>query len=624
MRTSMTIAALGALLVAMAGCKRIDPLFCSEEKPCTDPERPFCDLLGEWEASEGVGRTCIPCPLPEGCETGVDAGGGDAGWDAGGDGGEAPAATALVRPVNGYYTGSLHASNPGLAEHPLRPRFVWQEVEAATSYQLQIEDSCDVGSFMTCGFDSPEIDISVTATSFVPEVDLPVSSSPPVGRRYYWRVRACTGTACSAWSRVYYLNVGRVWSDFDGDGYADIVVGAPRKTGNDAGAAYVYYGGPDGPPTSASLTLNHPEAQANAGFGSVVVAIGDVNGDGFGDALVTAPSQDVSGVTDRGKAYVYLGSAAGLSATPARSLDSPLAFTGNYGASGAAGDINGNGFTDVAIGAPAIGRVSVYYGSVSGVPAQPAQVLGDTLVGFGSSVAIGDFDGDGYSDLAVGAPSLQDGLAAPGEVFVYSGSATVVESDPVVMEVPAGETARGGFGVHIAATSDRGNDGFEGLAVADVLEIMGVVYLFRGQTGGLASEPVAELSALVTGLAAGGDVNADGHADVIVGHWNYSMITPLNSGFVFWRGESGSAPTPIVRHVLARGYVATSVGDVNGDGVDDVIVGLASKTDSDIAVGEVGVYFGSLTGVAELPSLDISSPDGEADSGFGASVAAGR
>jgi hypothetical protein len=227
----------------------------------------------------------------------------DAAPDARLDVGCAVEAPALLAPANGALTGTFRASSRGT----LRPTFRWLP-GCAETYELEVDDSCPA-SFGGCTFPSPELSMrDLVGTSARPPSDLPVSTSAPVGRRYYWRLRACAAGACGPWSAVRYLDVGREESDVNGDGYADLVVGALQQ---DAGAlnegnAFVYLGGPTGVPTTPSTTLDNPANQASGLFGQSVASAGDVNGDGYADLVVGAYSQD-AGAPQEGNAFVYLG-----------------------------------------------------------------------------------------------------------------------------------------------------------------------------------------------------------------------------------------------------------------------------------------------------------------------------
>ena len=148
--------------------------------------------------------------------------------------------------------------------------------------------------------------------------------------------------------------------DVNGDGYADVVVGAQGYSSS-IGRAYVYLGTASGLPTAAATTLTG-EAASNL-FGGSVAPAGDVNGDGYADVVVGAKGYS----TSTGRVYVYLGSATGL-ATPAATTLTGEAASDEFGGSVApAGDVNGDGYADLVVGArrysSSTGRAYVYLGS---------------------------------------------------------------------------------------------------------------------------------------------------------------------------------------------------------------------------------------------------------------------
>jgi hypothetical protein len=235
--------------------------------------------------------------------------------------------------------------------------------------------------------------------------------------------------------------------DVNGDGYADVVIGD-----NMSGKAYLYLGSAAGPPSTPDLTLTAPStAPGGSGFGHSIVGAGDVNGDGYADLVVGALGASVNATDDfAGKAYVYLGSAAGLATSPTVTLlgSEVRGAFGRWVSN--AGDVNGDGYADVVIGADgengadgagSPGRAYVYLGSAAGLAASPAV----TLIGpdgpgswFGRCVAAaGDVNGDGYADIVIGADAggRQPGGAAGttvGWAYVYLGNATGVASSPAV------------------------------------------------------------------------------------------------------------------------------------------------------------------------------------------------
>jgi hypothetical protein len=299
------------------------------------------------------------------------------------------------------------------------------------------------------------------------------------------------------------------------------------------GAAFVYHGSASGLSTTPNWTAE--SNQAGAEFGVSVASAGDVNGDGFSDVIVGAYQFD-NGETDEGRAFVYHGSASGLSTTPNWTAESDQAFAQFGNSVASAGDVNGDGFSDVIVGAPLFdngetdeGRAFVYHGSASGLSTTPNWTAESNQAGarFGVSVAsAGDVNGDGYSDVIVGAWEFDNGQTDEGAAFVYHGSASGLSTTPNWTAESNQAGAR--FGVSVASA---------------------------------------------------GDVNGDGYSDVIVGAWEFDNgETDEGRAFVYHGSASGLSTTPnwTAESNQENAYFGISVasaGDVNGDGFSDVIVG---------------------------------------------------
>ncbi|MFM9995189.1 MAG: integrin alpha [Phycisphaerales bacterium] len=247
--------------------------------------------------------------------------------------------------------------------------------------------------------------------------------------------------------------------DVNGDGRGDVIVGAPGEaTGaspGGAGRAYVYSGGTGG----RLLTLTAPVEEGGASFGWSVAGIPDVNGDGRGDVIVSAPWADGAfGVTDSGVAYVFSGATGAV----LRTLQSPGFETGGRFGWSVAGvaDANGDGRGDVMVGAPFEdpglspadnGRAYVYSGATGALLRKlipPQQALNGN---FGYSVAgTNDVNNDGRGDLIVGARGEAGGSFGAGRVHVYSGASGL---KIVTIVSPAFESG-GAFGTAVAGIPD--------------------------------------------------------------------------------------------------------------------------------------------------------------------------
>jgi hypothetical protein len=299
--------------------------------------------------------------------------------------------------------------------------------------------------------------------------------------------------------------------DVNGDGYADLVVGADFASG-DTGGAYVYLGSASGLVTTPATTLLGP-AGSDGFFGFSVASAGDVNGDGYADVAV--------GAVGASTAYVYLGSASGLATTPSVTLTNPEgddAGDSAFAASVAsAGDVNGDGYADLVVGddeADALlGSAYVYLGSATGLSSTPAT----TLVGlgvvnngsvvpdsFGASVAsAGDVNGDGYADVVIGAEG-QGSTTEPGGAYVYLGSAAGLSSTPATsLTNPNVNTF---FGAAVVSAGDLTGNGFSDLAVGAFAEtpssFHGSVYVYLGGVQGI---NVDNLAITLTPPASTGD-----------------------------------------------------------------------------------------------------------------------
>jgi hypothetical protein len=155
----------------------------------------------------------------------------------------------------------------------------------------------------------------------------------------------------------------------NGDGYSDVIVGAQEYDNGETneGRVFAYQGSSSG--LSASPSWTAESNQSGARFGSTLSTAGDVNGDGYSDVIVGSHRYD-NGEVDEGRAFVYLGSASGLSANPSWTAESDQAGAVFGAPVSTAGDVNGDGFADVIVGASSYdgghtneGRVFAYYGN---------------------------------------------------------------------------------------------------------------------------------------------------------------------------------------------------------------------------------------------------------------------
>ncbi|MFN0242088.1 MAG: integrin alpha [Planctomycetota bacterium] len=409
--------------------------------------------------------------------------------------------------------------------------------------------------------------------------------------------------------------------DVNGDGYSDVIVGARLFDGGetDEGRVLVYYGSALG--LSATPDWTAESDQAGAELGAAVALAGDVNDDGFSDVIVGARLFD-GGETDEGRVLVYYGSVTGLSATPDWTAESDQAGAEFGGAVATAGDVNNDGFSDVVVGARLFdngetdeGRAFVYFGAAVGLSATPDWTAESDQASaeFGSSVAnCGDVDGDGFSDVAVGAPLFDDGELDEGRAFAFFGSATGPSSAPDWTAASDQVGAR--FGACVATAGDVDGDGFcdviIGAPLFDGGELdEGRVSVFLGSFLGLPASPdwtsESDQTDARFGAAASsaGDVNADAYGDVVVGAPLFDD-GELDEGrvLVFIGSPSGLAATPewiaqVDRADARLGASVALAGDVNADGYSDVLVGAPLDDDGELDEGLAFVHHGSSDGL---------------------------
>jgi len=441
--------------------------------------------------------------------------------------------------------------------------------------------------------------------------------------------------------------------DINGDGYSDIIVGAYacNFNGNNAGRAYLFIGSSLG--LSATADWIKEGSAASTYFGNSVSTAGDVNGDGYSDVIVGAEGFE-NGQYNEGKAYVYHGSLNGLSDTANWSFESNQAYA-NFGSSvSIAGDVNGDGFSDVIVGAQYYdngendeGRAFVYFGSSSGLSPAPNWLAESNQAGafYGNSVSTaGDVNGDGFSDVIVGAANYDNSYINEGGAFVYHGFAGGVYS--TIIWTKMGDLEDAHFGCSVSTAGDVNGDGYSDVIIgarsyenSEYRE--GRIYVFHGSANGLSTSAdwhaagIGNITLFGCSVSSAGDVNGDGYSDVIIGARAFGTWTS-GKAYVYLGSSSGLSETADWNEEGDQndwayfGWSVSTAGDVNGDGYSDVIVGAVefgpptpydniNGLDSrSVLEGKAYVYHGSPTGLSE--TYNWSAGGGQDSTQFGRSV----
>jgi hypothetical protein len=348
--------------------------------------------------------------------------------------------------------------------------------------------------------------------------------------------------------------------DLDGDGRAELVAQEPEwknELGKVCGRTLVFKGAAAGPDPAPSTTwAGDRDGEVSA---ALVTNAGDVNGDGYGDLLV---SDESSNPELPARVRLYSGGPSGVAASPAWSIEGGSRDTGLGRTMTSAGDVNHDGYGDVLIGESQAGDslqgegvVRLYMGSAAGLSRTPAWIArgGQTGASLGDGMEkVGDVNRDGYDDVLVGAVLWDGANADCGQARLFFGGAHGVAARPA--------------------------------------------WKFDG------AGPYSHLGRAVSGA---GDINGDGYDDVLIGEPQYSDPTRPERGraLVFLGGPRGPSRAPDWQALGPAAYshfgqVVLAAGDVDGDGFDDIAISATQYTDGKhVHLGMVELYRGGRAGL---------------------------
>ncbi len=418
---------------------------------------------------------------------------------------------------------------------------------------------------------------------------------PPVAEEYGWVKEG--NNANSEFG--FWIDGG---GDVNGDGYSDVIVGAPEYTHAFAGegAVFIFFGSSTGLADTAGW-VKYGEHDSS-GFGRCVSIRGDVNNDGYADILIGS-HQFKNTKVNEGKAYLYLGGPDGPDTTAYWSMVGNRKGAKLGEALVIAGDLNKDGYDEICVGAHGwdddevlgdlgnkAGKFWVFNGNEDGVDATPSMtcvgIVEDANLGVSMDKA-GDVNGDGIDDLNIGGYIF---LIGDGMLCTFHGGIGGADAIPDFM-VAGGAMDTSFFAINLSSAGDVNGDGYDDAVVgsprfdANGIYQSGRLNVYYGGPSGLTSD----ISWVVSGtqyderfafnVNEAGDINHDGYGDLLVGskYYDNGDITNAGKAELYLGGPKGLQrnPTWTFKGPDSNAVIGTNLcnaGDINGDGFDDIVV----------------------------------------------------
>jgi hypothetical protein len=370
--------------------------------------------------------------------------------------------------------------------------------------------------------------------------------------------------------------------DVDGDGVPDLIVGEP-----DEDTIFVASG-------ATGEVIYQFTTSTTTRLGNTVAGLGDIDQDGFDDFIVGAPHDKVDWHYQAGSAFVFSGATGAVIYHFVTNVEYDRFPDGLS----SAGDVDGDGYLDILVGNATAESIGGWGGGANVFSGATGSIIhgysaDNGVLRFGHSVSgLGDLNGDGFDDFIIGAPHNEVGI---GRVFLYSGA-----TGDLLYEFN-GNSNGDGFGYSVTGIGDVDFDGVPDFAVgAPTASPMGVneagfTAVYSGATGALLIRLIGDTALAHFGhsVSGGGDVDGDDVPDIIIGAPGIRIANRPGGGATYvYSGATGALITKREGRMDSHyGFSVADVGDINGDGLHDVMAGaLYAKAKMRAEAGGVDVF----------------------------------
>ena len=379
--------------------------------------------------------------------------------------------------------------------------------------------------------------------------------------------------------------------DYNADGYSDLIYGEPGAD-NDTGKVHLHYGSVDGYAAIPDLTLFG--LHEGARFGSSLAMVGDADGNGYDDILVGAPNQNNDTGNTTGAVLLYSGFVTGMTSIPTW-VESGNTIDGLFGANvEAAGDVNADGYSDLMVSEmgwvgsdQGLGRVHIYLGNTT-LQTESTTITGhavNLILGY-AILGVGDSNGDGFDDIVIGSSKDQTAVSGRGSAQIHLGSVTGISS--TANQTWSVMTQWTLFGNSLSALGDINDDGYDDLAISEISADPALLWIFHGGPNGYPTNPTTQIE-ISNGwgwnIQAAGDINDDGISDFLIGNvqgeielvpgTNTSELVDTTADF-YTRNEG-------VNSQLGR--ILSAGGDADRDGTHEFIYASTTRMNDGTTTG---------------------------------------